>query len=334
MFYLFHGEDEFSRGEAVKNLKRRMGDDPAMADLNTTVLDGRKITLGELRHACDTIPFMADQRLVIVEELLSALSARGSRKTQDEPAGRQREVLEELVAYLPHLPPTTRLVLVEKRRIPQNHPVHQLALAVECGYVKEFIPPQKGALNRWIANRVEQHGGQITSRAAVELATFVGNDLRLLDQEVAKLVAYTGDERPIGIDDVHLLVSYAQEANVFHMVDALGRRDGRTAMRLLHQLLNDQPPLALLGMIVRQFRILVQVKELSERGLGPREIADEAKLHKFVVEKGLRQVRNFSMAQLETVYDKLVETDVAIKTGRLDPVLALDLLVAGLSRQH
>jgi DNA polymerase-3 subunit delta len=326
MFYLFHGEDEFSRAEAVQSLKQRMGSDPAMTDLNTTVLDGSKITLGELRHACDTIPFMADRRLVIVEELLGALSARGEQAS--------KKVLDELVAYLPHLSPTTRLVFVENRRILQNHPVYQLALTEECGHVQEFVPPKKGALLRWIAKRAERHGGQITSGATGELAAFVGNDLRLLDKEIAKLVAYAGSERPISLDDVHLLVSYAQEANVFHMVDALGRRDGRTAMRLLHQLLQNQPPLALLGMIVRQFRILVQVKELGEQGLGPREIAEKLRLHSFVVEKGSRQARNFSMAQLETVYDKLVETDVAIKTGQEDPVLALDLLVAGLSRQR
>ena len=324
MFYLFHGEDEFSRAEAVQNLKQRMDGDPAMVDLNTAILDGRKITLGELRHACDTIPFLADRRLVIVEGLLGALSAQEKR--------RSKEILDELVAYLPHLPPTTRLILVENRRISQKHPVYQLALAEECGHVQEFVPPRQNALPRWITKRAERHGGQITPPAAGELAAFVGNDLRLLDQEIAKLVAYTGGERPISVDDVHLLVSYAQEANVFHMVDALGRRDGRTAMRLLHQLLDKQKPLALLGMIVRQFRILVQVKELSERGLGQREITDKLKLHSFVVEKGLRQARNFSMAQLEKVYDQLVETDVAIKTGRLDPVLALDLLVAGLSR--
>ncbi|MCD6554527.1 MAG: DNA polymerase III subunit delta [Anaerolineae bacterium] len=324
MFYLFHGEDEFSRAEAVQNLKQRMDGDPAMVDLNTAILDGRKITLGELRHACDTIPFLADRRLVIVEGLLGALSGQEKR--------RSKEILDELVAYLPHLPPTTRLILVENRRISQKHPVYQLALAEECGHVQEFVPPRQNALPRWITKRAERHGGQITPPAAGELAAFVGNDLRLLDQELAKLVAYTGGERPISVDDVHLLVSYAQEANVFHMVDALGRRDGRTAMRLLHQLLDKQKPLALLGMIVRQFRILVQVKELSERGLGQREITDKLKLHSFVVEKGLRQARNFSMAQLEKVYDQLVETDVAIKTGRLDPVLALDLLVAGLSR--
>jgi len=326
MFYLFHGEDEFSRAEAVQKLKKRMGGDSAMADLNTTVLDGHKITLGELRHACDTIPFLTDRRLVIVEGLLGALPAQGKRTG--------KKILDELVAYLPHLPPTTRLILVEHRRISQKHPVYQLALAEKCGHIQEFVPPRQNALPRWITKRAERHGGQITPQAARELAAFVGNDLRLLDQEIAKLVAYTGGERPISVDDVHLLVSYAQEANVFHMVDALGRRDGRTAMRLLHQLLNSQKPLSLLGMIVRQFRILVQVKELSERGLGQREIADKLKLHSFVVGKGLHQAQNFSMAQLEAVYDKLVETDVAIKTGRLDPVLALDLLVAGLSRQR
>jgi len=332
MFYLFHGEDEFSRTEAIRNLKQRMGGDPAIADLNTTILDGQKITLAELQHVCDTIPFMADQRLVIVEGLLGALSARGGRKG-DEPTGR-REILDDLVAYLPQLPSTTRLIFVEDRRIPPTHPIHKLALELECGYVKEFVLLQKGALDRWIAERAVQHGGQIAPQAIRELAAFVGNDLRLLDKEIAKLVTYAGSERPISVDDVHLLVSYAQEANVFHMVDALGRRDGRTTMRLLHQLLSDQPPLSLLGMIVRQFRILVQVKELSERGLSQREIADKLDLHGFVVEKGLSQARNFSMAQLETVYDKLVETDVAIKTGQLDAVLALDLLVAGMSQRR
>ncbi|MBC7251401.1 MAG: DNA polymerase III subunit delta [Anaerolineae bacterium] len=326
MFYLFHGEDEFSRAEAVSSLKQRMGDDPTMADLNTVVLDGRRITMSELQHACDTIPFMADQRLVIVEGWLEALASQGKSKAE--------ETLQELTAYLPHLPPTTRLVFVENRRIERHHPVHKLATSLDCGYVKEFAPPQKDSLHRWISKRAEKHGGKITPQAARELAAFVGDDLRLLDQEIAKLVAYAGGERPINLEDVHLLVSYAQEANIFHMVDALGRRDGRTAMRLLHQLLGTQKPLSILGMIVRQFRILVQVKELGEEGLGSREIASRLKLHHFVVEKGLRQARNFSMAQLERVYDKLVETDVAIKTGQLDAVLALDLLVAGLSRQR
>jgi DNA polymerase-3 subunit delta len=132
---------------------------------------------------------------------------------------------------------------------------------------------------------------------------------------------------------VHLLVSYVQEANVFEMVDALGRRDGEQALKLLHRLLEDgEHPLRLFGMIVRQFRIMIQVKDLAERGVSPKKIGAQLGLHPFVAKKGRQQSQNFSMEQLETVYHELMETDLAIKTGQMDPVLALDMLIAGLSK--
>jgi len=94
-------------------------------------------------------------------------------------------------------------------------------------------------------------------------------------------------------------------------------------------------PLALLGMIVRQFRIMIQVKELSGQGLragAQQDMATRLKLHPFVVKKTTRQAMDFSMGQLETVYRKLLETDVDIKTEKMNDVLALDMLVVGLSR--
>jgi DNA polymerase-3 subunit delta len=323
MFYLFHGEDEFSRSETVADFKKKMGD-PGLVELNTNVFDGRKVTLGELQHACDSVPFMADRRLVIVEGLLTRLEPKG-----------QKEYLERLTQYLEHLPETTRLVFIENKSIGKNNPVHRLALADERGHVKEFKPPQRRGLSRWIEERVKKKGGQISAAAVETLAAFVGNDLRLLDQEIEKLVAYVDGARPISQDDVRLLVSYVQEANVFEMVDALGQRDGQRAARLLHQLLDEgEHPLRLLGMIVRQFRILIQVKELSERGLSQQKMAARLKLHPFVVKKTVRQAMNFSMDQLETIYRRLLETDVAIKTGRMNDVLALDMLVVGLSAKR
>jgi DNA polymerase-3 subunit delta len=328
MFYLFHGEDEFSRSETLAALKEKMGD-PGLAELNTTIFDGSKVTLGELEHACGSVPFMADRRLVIVEGLLTRLESKG--KEGALPAW-QKEYLEKLTQYLQRLPETTRLVFVEDRSISKNNSVLRLALADERGHVKEFKPPQGKALNRWIEERVRKKGGQINAAAVETLAAFVGNDLRLLDQEIEKLIAYVDQARPISEDDVRLLVSYVREANIFEMVDALGQRDGQQAAKLLHQLLDEgEHPLALLGMIVRQFRIMIQVKELNARGLSQQEIAARLKLHRFVVKKAVRQAMNFSMEQLETVYRKLLETDVAIKTGQMDEMLALDMLVVGLT---
>ena len=335
MFYVLHGEDEFSRSEVLAEMKAKMGD-PAMADLNTTVFDGSKVTLAELMHTCDTVPFLTDRRLVIVEGLLTRLGAGGRGKTdrgKEHPAW-QKEYLKELTAYLERLPETARLVFVEGESISPSHPVLKMALAdKERGHARQFRLPTSGKLRRWITDRVERKGGEIEASAAEELAAFVGSDLRLLDQELDKLISYVDRARPITRADVHLLVSYVQQANVFEMVDALGRRDGEQAIKLLHRLLEGgEHPLSLLGMIVRQFRIMIQVKGLAERGVPPSKIGGQLGLHGFVAEKGLRQSRNFSMEQLEAIYRKLLETDVAIKTGQMDPVLALDMLIAGLSK--
>ncbi len=331
MFYVFHGDDEFSRAEALADFKTRMGD-PAMADLNTTYLSGRTATFGELRHACDAVPFMARVRLVVVEDVLTRLVGERGRGGKAKASKRDQEFLNALLDYLPHLPETTRLAFLEAGSLPQSHPVIKLAKAEKRGHVREFRAPDErsGALQRWIEDRAGEKGGTIQPQAAHELANFVGDNLRLLDHELEKLVAYA-DGRSISPTDVHRLVPYVHEANIFEMTDALGRRDGPKASRLLHRMLHDgYDPLYLLGMIVRQFRIMIQVKDLAERGVHPNDIPTRLSMHVFVARKALSQATKFSMRQLETIHHKLWETDLAIKTGQMEPVLALDLFVAGL----
>jgi DNA polymerase-3 subunit delta len=320
MFYVFHGDDEFSRAEALADFKARMGD-PVVADLNTTTLDGRRVTFGELRHACDAVPFMARVRLVVVENLLRRL-AKG-----------EADFLDALLGYLPRLPATARLAFAEDKTLPGSHPVLKLAMEEKRGIVKAFNVPdeRRGGLARWIQDRAEKKGGEIEPRAAHELAAFVGDNLRLLDNELEKLAVYVDGRRPITVADVHRLVSYVHEASIFDMTDALGQRDGPKASKLLHQMLDDgHDPLYLLGMIVRQFRIMIQVKDLAGRGVHPGQIPKALDLHPYVVRKGTNQAAQFSTSQLETIYHKLWEADLAIKTGQMEPVLALELLVAGL----
>ncbi len=326
-FYVFHGTDEFTQAETLADFKRKLGP-PDTVDLNTTYLDGKRVTLGELRHACDTIPFLAEKRLVIVTGLLSHLSPRKGRKL----SAPQKEYLDALGDYLQTLPPSTRLVFMEDAPLPARHPILQLAKDTKRGFVKQFDPPQDKELPGWIVNRVHQYGGEIEPRAAHQIAAVIDSNLRLLDQEIQKLVTYTNAERPINADDVELLVPYTQDAIIFDMVDALGLRDGRTAARTLHRLLDDgEHPLGLLAMVVRQFRLLIQVKELKTQGMASREIAKTLKLHPFPTSKLYNQATHFTADQLETVYRHLLDTDVAIKTGEIEPEIALDLLVAGLS---
>lgn len=325
-FYVLHGDDEFTRSETLADFRRRLGVETA--DLNTTVLNGRKLTLGQLRHACDAIPFLADKRLVIVEGLLSALTPR---KEQELPETK-RELLDGLLDYLPHLPPTTRLVLVEDHAIAARHPILLLAKKEKQGYVKRFERPDGRDLPQWIRRRVRQYNGRIESKAAHQLAAVVGADLRLLDQEIDKLVTYAGPDRTVTETDVGRLVPYTQDAVIFDLVDALGHRDGSTASKTLHRLIDEgEHPLALLGMIIRQFRLLIQVKALKQDGASPREIAKSLGIHPFPAGKLHTQATHFTAGQLEKVYRHLSEIDLEIKTGTMEQEVALDLLVAGLA---
>lgn len=324
MFYIFHGEDEFSRSEAIAQLRQKM--DPVVGDLNTAILDGYSLSVSDLQAACDVLPFMGDRRLVIVHDLLSSAAGKSSRR-KGKPSTSDEGKLRELEAYLPHLPQSTRLILAESCSLPDEHPL--LRLARELGGVaRQFLLPKKDELQAWIRRRARGKGVEITPAAIALLDTWIGSNLRLLDQELEKLATYVGSEGKIDRPEVERLVSAVQEANIFHMVDALGGRDGRRALRLLRQLLNEgAEPLYLLTMIVRQFRLLLQARELDTKGTPAPLMARQMEVPPFIARKCLQQALNFRPAELRAIMGQLLEIDFGIKTGQLDGSLALDLFV-------
>lgn len=348
MFYILHGEDELGRSDLIAEFRSQVGD-ASMRDLNTTILDGRQATLAELIHASDAIPFLADKRLVVVEGLLTRLASRrkGSER-EGELSGASKEFLSGLLDYLTRVPDSTRLVFVEPRALPATHPVVKLATQTDKRTVVEFPLPAKDKMPQWVQKRAALHGGQITPQAALALVTAVGydprpsdrdrtpeqgNKLRLLDQEIQKLLAYVNWSRPVTPEDVARLVSDAQQGDLFGMVDALAMGNGQRAIVELHRLINQgKAPLELFGLIVRQFRLMIELAELAEQGIAGQQAAERLALHPFVADKAGKQAQAFSMEQLEAIYRRLLEMDLQIKTGQTEDVTALDLLVAGLAR--
>ncbi|NLX11275.1 MAG: DNA polymerase III subunit delta [Chloroflexi bacterium] len=321
-FYVFHGPDEFSCRAQLQSIRAQMGD-PGMAELNTSILDGKAAAAAEVLAAASAMPFLSDKRLVIVEGMLSWLARKGAGKIG-------KEQLEVLVEGLPHLPEFARVVFVEMDTLSDHNPVLKLAKTDPGGYHKAFNPPRDAT--RWIRTQAEQvYGVEIETAAAVTLAAVIGEDLRAADSELAKLSAYVNGERPITGADVALLTTYIAETDVFQMVDALGQRDGAAATRLLHRLLEQDDPLPLFGMMIRQFRLLLLAREYLNGGGAPGQIAQAIGVHPFVGEKLVRQVGAFTLDQLEHIYRFLLETDLSIKTGRVDAGLALDLLIAGIA---
>lgn len=327
-YYILHGEDELTCSETLNSLKARLGP-PEVASLNTTVFNGSVVTLAELKNACDTIPFLSQRRMVVVQDLLNRLVSSPKGKPDDQSGWRKR-YLEGLAEYLSRLPETTRLIFVESSQLAKNHPILRQAAKDEYSYVRAFPSPTD--LVGWVRRRAADKGGEFSPQAAHALVQAVGANQRLLDQEIEKLLTFVNQERPVASQDVSRLVPYAQEAVIFDAVDALGQRDGEKAAKLIHNLLDHgNDPRYLFAMIVRQFRLLIQIKELADEGLNPPTIAKTIKLHPFPTGKLYTQARNFSAEQLEHVHRRLLEIDVQIKTSQIDSVVALDLLIAGLA---
>lgn len=325
MFYIFHGSDEFSAKETLSRLKTRLGDS-AMVDLNTTELEGAALTLNELIHHANAVPFLAPKRVVIVYGYLSKLGGTGRGKGDVD-------TLKKLAVALQNLPPTTNLVFMEAVTLKASHPILKLALKTDKS-VHLFDTPKAGQLPQWIENRTAQKGGQIEHQAATALANVAGDDLRALDNEIEKLTLYVNNQRPIRLSDVELLCPYTSDSETFAMTKAIGRRDARSALDQLHKRLQEgQNALAILGGISAQFRGLLEVKSMAAAGLSPAEIARHKGWRSdYAAKMRLQEARRFSLEQLVQIFATLLETDKAIKTGQIEQKLALDILVSHLCR--
>ena len=325
--YLLHGDDEFAIAQFISDLEDKLGD-PAMAAMNITRLDGRSYDTDELLSVAGTMPFLTRRRIVELTHPLARLNSPTAR--------------EKFKAQLEQIPPTTALILVEYRQLTDEKARRKGALhwlekwALQAGsrvLVRVFLLPKGPAMARWIQDRARSAGGQLTPKAAELLATLVGDDPRLADQEIQKLLAYVNYHRPVEPEDVEELTADAGQTNIFEMVDALGNRDGRRAVGMLHRLLEQQDYFSIFGMIVRQFRLLLLACEVIDRGGHAADIARELKIHPFVAEKINAQARRLSRPVLENLFRRLLDLDEAVKTSQVDGDLGLDTLVADFTSQ-
>lgn len=331
MLYILYGQDDFSLSRALDNIKAGLGDRETVAT-NTTNLEGQHLTLSELRNKCDAAPFLSAHRLVIVDGLLERFEVKQSRPRSGRgKSGNGLGEWEGLDAYVKRMPETTVLVLIDKEVKGNNHLFKKLAPLAEA----KAFPPLKGeALKSWVRKRVKEKAGDITPQAVNLLAEIVGGDLWAMDGEVQKLLLYS-QGRPITEHDVRRLVSHVQEASIFALVDAVAEGRTELAQRILHRLYDEGvSPAHILVMITRQFRMIAQARELG-KGLSRLQIQERLGLRaSYGLDRTLSQARLYDFEGVKRAYGKLLETDLAIKTGRYSDKLALELLVADLTGSH
>ena len=299
-----------------------------LLDANRHRMQGGQVAPQELLGVCMAIPFMDPLRQVVVDGLLATAESRsgsGGGRGRGRRGGGAADGWQSLAAAIPQMPDTTLLILSDGA-ISANNPLLRL-LRQPCN-AEELTAPRGEQLARWIKETAEARGAAISPAAIRSMADLVGGDLWALDQELEKLSLYaTG--RQIDESDVRLMVSQVREASIFEAVDAMIDGRPQVALRLLAQLRDDgRDPLYIIAMVERQLRLLALARDSMDRRLP----ADEMKRalgtsSDFVVRKTTDQARRHTRQDIAWRYDRLLEADLAIKQGRLDPDLALELLV-------
>jgi len=325
--YILSGPDDFTRAQALEKIKNSIGDREALAT-NMAVLEGQQLTVEQMRPICEAAPFLAEKRLVIVTGLLQRFEPprRSARPARGRRTAAASEGWKPLGEYLLGVPDSTVVVLVDDEVKSNNPLLKRLSGTAEA---QSFPLLRPAELRQWVQTRVKDEGGIISPRAVDVLARLVGSNLWAMSSEVQKLLLYaTG--RSIEEEDIRLLVGYTQQANIFAMVDAIVELRVQAAGKLLQQLLQQgAAPAYLLAMLARQMRLIVRAKDLGNSRISGSELRNRLGIpNEYAARKTLEQAERYSLPRIKYVYGKLLETDLAIKTGKYDPELALGILVA------
>lgn len=322
--FFFYGNDDFALRKQAEKFGTSMFTDPTTADMNTSRLDARTVSENELTKAVGAMPFLAPQRLVLLENVSKKyMGVEGHKK---------------FIAFLETIPESTQLVLVDpdeikERDIPNHWLVKWAAKVGEKAKTQGFMLPRQREMPGWISTETKRQGGQIEPAAAARLAEMTGEDTRQAAQEITKLLTYVNFAHAIGIEDVEAVSIVTASVDVFELVDALGAQNGRLAQKLFHRLLEDKDAFETFGMVVRQFRLLTIARDVMDEGGVLQDVVEALGAHPYVAEKVFKQARTFPIEMLESIYRRLLAMDEAAKTGVMPLDMALDTFIVEVSRR-
>ena len=317
MIRVFYGKDEFSIHEKIKGI-RIAATSSELGDVNTVFLDGKDLSRQELIATASTVPFMSDNRLVIVDNLVKKFEFNrgGAKPTLGD--------WEGIESDLKIIPETTDLIFREGDVNSRNPMIVALKKVAE---VQFFQSLRHQEVIGWIIKRADYLNTMIDRPAAALLAESIGGDLRILNTELEKLSLYRKGET-IRRQDVSDLVAYVREQSIFRVVDAAIEGDTGQSLKMAGLLINaGSSPSMVIRMIERQVRLLLLTRDMKARNVSNSDIGKKLSLSGYPLQKTLDMERKLSRKSFAFMHDLILDTELNIREGFLSEELALDLLI-------
>jgi DNA polymerase III subunit delta len=309
--YVLLGPEAYQVKHAIGLFRSRVILPEALA-FNCTEVDVKSASMAEILAFANTFPMMSGHRLVIVRGI-------GSLPESEQ---------KDLCAYLDRPAPKCVLVL-EAETLDQRTAFYRKLKEQAC--IVECVKLKPAALERWAGEFVRSQGYRLSAQALSKLVQLAGSDQETLRAEIEKLMLYGGTDKSIPDSAVEMLVQSSRQRGIFDLTDALGKRDRRSALILLDNLLESgEPPLVVLAMMARHFRQMLIAKEMLGQRRSTREIAGAAQIPGFIAEEFLRQVRAFDLATIRRMHVRVADVDHRFKSTGADDRMLLESLIHSL----
>lgn len=323
MIIFIHGADTFRSRRFRRELQEKFERDIDPNSVSLSVIDGQTANLSDITEKLGAGSLFVKKRMVVIENVFK---------------NKKEKIFTELMGYLKTLPNkdggNDNVIifhddnLIEKPL--KTNAKKLFSLLLKQDYHQEFKNLEGNQLLSFIKKETESLGKKISAPAAHELIGRTGGDLWLIAGSIKKIVFSSNDET-VSVENVKNMVAGSFDENIFGLTDALSAKNVKLAVKILEEQyeagLEDD---YILTMLIRQFKILLQIKSALESGLSQTVLVSELKIHPYVAKKGLSQASNFSISALKTYLDHLIRLDWQNKTGRGNTRVELTLFIAAL----
>lgn len=309
--YLLYGPEAYLRRQYRDKLKHAMAapDD----NMNFATFEGKETDVEAVIELAETLPFFAEQRAILIEN-----------------SGFFKNSCERLAEYLLKTPSTTHFIFVEDE-VDKRSKCYKAVQ--KTGKVVEFATQTEELLTRWILSRLKKEGKNITGSVMQLFLSKTGTDMGNIDRELEKLICYTMGRPVIEAADVEAIATEQTQNKIFEMVNAIAEHNQRKALDLYYDLLTlKEPSMRIMYLISRQFQILLNVRDMSARGMDQASMAKIAGIPPFAVRRNVSQAKGFSMEQLKQALRDGVDLEEAVKTGRMNDQMAVEIFLMKYSR--
>ncbi|MFD2612694.1 DNA polymerase III subunit delta [Paenibacillus gansuensis] len=316
--YLCYGSEKYQMDEFLAYLTGQLIE-PEYMDFALSKFELSETRLDDVLDDAETPPFLAPRKVVVAKDAVFFTGAKDSSKVEHR--------VDRLLEYIAKPSESSVIVftvsadkLDERKKI-----VKQLK---ERGGVVPFQPLSAEELVQWVMRRAEKLKCRMDRTSADRLILNAGTSLQALSREMEKLSLFVGEGGAVTEEVIESMVVRTTEQNVFLLIEEIAQLRVQRAMSIFYDLLKQrEEPIKLIALIARQFRIILQVKELTHQGYSQQQSASQLALHPYAVKIAAEQGRRFETKRLAGILSELAELDYRMKSGKIDKVLGLELFL-------